>query len=87
MRTQFPLTPFFSRIAVMALVLPVLFGLATLPARAADHRDSPTADGAPQGDITDFAFLDPGNSNNVVLIMDVNPFLRTRRECHLQFFE
>jgi hypothetical protein len=67
--------PFFSRFAALALAIPVLFALATLPARAADHRDSPTADGAPQGDITDFfAFLDPNNASNLVLIMDVNPF-------------
>ena len=43
--------------------------------RAADHRDAPTVDGIPQGDITDlFAFLDPNNSDDVVLIMNVNPF-------------
>src|SRR5215472_9489036 len=44
-------------------------------ARAADHRDAPTVDGIPQGDVTDlFAFLDPNNTDNVVLIMNVNPF-------------
>jgi hypothetical protein len=44
-------------------------------ARAADHRDAPTVDGIPQGDISDvFAFLDPNNPDNVVLIMNVNPF-------------
>ena len=44
-------------------------------ARAADHRDAPTVDGIPQGDLTDvFAFLDPNNSDDVVLIMNVNPF-------------
>jgi len=43
--------------------------------RAADHRDAPTVDGIPQGDVTDvFAFLDPNNSDDVVLIMNVNPF-------------
>lgn len=43
--------------------------------RAADHRDSPTADGAPEGDITDFfAFLDPNDPTQIVLVMDVNPF-------------
>lgn len=42
---------------------------------AADHRESPTADANPEGDITDmFAFLDPGDSSQLVLIMDVNPF-------------
>jgi hypothetical protein len=40
-----------------------------------DHRDSPTADANSEGDITDmFAFLDPNDSTQLVLIMDVNPF-------------
>ena len=43
--------------------------------RAADHRDAPTVDGLPEGDITDvFAFLDPNDNTKVVLIMNVNPF-------------
>lgn len=48
-----------------------------LPTRglASDHRDSPTADANGEGDITDiFAFLDPNDSSQLVLIMDVNPF-------------
>jgi hypothetical protein len=45
------------------------------PAKAADHRDSPVVDGAPEGDITDvFAFLDPNDSTRVVFAMGVNPF-------------
>jgi len=45
------------------------------PARAADHRDSPVVDGAPEGDITDvFAFLDPSDKTKVVFAMGVNPF-------------
>src|SRR5580704_11076556 len=45
------------------------------PARAADHRDSPVVDGAPEGDITDvFAFLDPNDKTKLVLAMGVNPF-------------
>jgi hypothetical protein len=45
------------------------------PARAADHRDSPVVDGAPEGDITDvFAFLDPNDKTRVVFAMGVNPF-------------
>jgi hypothetical protein len=45
------------------------------PARAADHRDSPVVDGAPEGDITDvFAFLDPNDKTKVVFAMGVNPF-------------
>lgn len=59
------------------LALMLLAGLPFLftTARAADHRDAPTVDGIPQGDITDtFAFLDPNNTDKVVLIMNVNPF-------------
>lgn len=47
------------------------------PARglASDHRESPTADANGEGDITDiFAFLDPNDASQLVLIMDVNPF-------------
>jgi len=45
------------------------------PARAADHRDSPVVDGAPEGDITDvFAFLDPNDKSRMVFAMGVNPF-------------
>lgn len=41
----------------------------------ADHRDSPTADANGEGDITDmFAFVDPNDVSQLVLIMDVNPF-------------
>jgi hypothetical protein len=57
------------------MAMPLLFLLPAPQARAADHRDSPTAEGAPEGDITDFfAFLDPNNSGNLVLILNVNPF-------------
>ena len=43
--------------------------------QAADHRDSPTADANPEGDITDFfAFGDPNDNSRLVLIMNVNPF-------------
>jgi hypothetical protein len=42
---------------------------------ASDHRESPTADANGEGDITDiFAFLDPNDSSQLVLIMNVNPF-------------
>ena len=75
MTMQLPRTQLFKKLAALALAIPVLFLLASPQARAADHRDSPTADGAPQGDITDFfAFLDPNAASNLVLIMNVNPF-------------
>jgi hypothetical protein len=42
---------------------------------ASDHRESPTADANGEGDITDiFAFLDPNDPSQLVLIMNVNPF-------------
>ena len=69
------------RIAALAVVLTLLFAGAFYASRthnlvkAADHRDSPTADANPEGDITDtFAFLDPNDQSQLVLIMNVNPF-------------
>jgi hypothetical protein len=47
----------------------------TREVRAADHRDSPTADANPEGDITDvFAFIDRNDTSQIVLVMNVNPF-------------
>src|SRR5690242_13056966 len=43
--------------------------------QAADHRDSLAVDALAEGDFTDvFAFVDPANTNNVVLSFLVNPF-------------
>jgi hypothetical protein len=40
-----------------------------------DHREAPTVDGLPEGDITDvYSFVDPVDSTKVDLIMNVNPF-------------
>jgi hypothetical protein len=67
-----------SLIRPLALTTLLLTGAALYrPAQAlaADHRESPTADANSEGDITDmFAFLDPNNPAQLVLIMDVNPF-------------
>ena len=58
----------------LSLVL-LLIPMTTIPARAADHRDAPFVDGAPEGDITDvFAFVDPNDSSRLVLEMGVNSF-------------
>jgi len=58
----------FAALTVAVLLVPTK-GLAS------DHRDSPTADANGEGDITDvFAFLDPNDSSQLVLIMNVNPF-------------
>jgi hypothetical protein len=66
---------FFARAALMAVVLAGAVFYWPAPGLAADHRESPTADATPEGDITDlFAFLDPNNATQLVLIMDVNPF-------------
>lgn len=60
---------------IFATAIPLLFALACPMMRAADHRDSPTADGASEGDITDFfSFLDPNDASKIVLIVNVNPF-------------
>ena len=69
------------RILAIAVALVLVFAGGYYAARshhavkAADHRDSPTADANPEGDITDiFAFLDPNDQSQLVLIMNVNPF-------------
>src|SRR5262249_52002298 len=69
-----------TRILALATVL-LLFAAgiylshSSIGVKAADHRDSPTADANPEGDITDmFAFLDPNDTTQLVLIMNVNPF-------------
>jgi hypothetical protein len=60
---------------VAALVAGILLYAPSNKIRAADHRDAPTVDGLPEGDITDvFAFLDPNDSSKLVLMMNVNPF-------------
>ena len=41
----------------------------------ADHREAPTVDGLPEGDLTDiYTFVDPVDSTRVDFIMNVNPF-------------
>jgi hypothetical protein len=58
-----------------ALTVSLMLILATPRLRAADHRDSPTADATSEGDITDFfSFLDPNDATKIVFIMNVNPF-------------
>ncbi len=65
----------FRKSVICVVAIPLLFALASIPVHAADHRDSPTADGASEGDITDFfSFLDPNDATKIVLIMNVNPF-------------
>jgi len=57
-------------------------------ARAADHRDSISVDALPEGDLTDvFAFVDPANTDNVVLILPVNPFTNPSELPSIRFSE
>jgi hypothetical protein len=54
--------------------------------RAADHRDAPGVDAAPEGDITDvFAFVDPTNSGFLVMAMGVNPFIVPAEQANYRF--
>ena len=40
-----------------------------------DHREAPTVDGLPEGDLTDiYTFTDPNDPTRIVFIMNVNPF-------------
>ncbi len=56
--------------------------------RAADHRDSGAVDALPEGDLTDvFAFVDPANTGNVVLILPVNPFTNPSELPSIRFSE
>ena len=67
-----------------AVALSVLGGtvayMTFVPAKQAvvhgsDHREAPTVDGIPEGDITDvYSFVDPVDSTKVDFIMNVNPF-------------
>ena len=65
---------FFAGLCVLAIGL-FYASRPQMRVNAADHRDSPTADANPEGDITDvFAFVDPNDATQLVLIMNVNPF-------------
>ncbi len=71
----------FRKLAASAISMTLTLGLlgsglgSFQTAQAADHRDSISVDAVPEGDFTDvFAFIDPANQNNAVLILPVNPF-------------
>lgn len=68
----------------------ILAGLIVAPRAtyAADHRDSGAVDAIPEGDLTDvFAFIDPAEQSNVVLILPVNPFLNPSEAPSARFSE
>lgn len=59
---------------VMSLITST-FIVAPPTTQAADHRDSIAVDALPEGDFTDvFAFVDPAQPSNVILMLPVNPF-------------
>jgi len=56
------------------------------PSFASDHREAPTVDQHPDGDITDvYCFTDPNNTSNVILIMNVNPFANSSEAASYSF--
>jgi hypothetical protein len=61
----------------VTMALALIFGLAAIPALAADHLDAPgltPPGGDTRLDLTDvYAFQSPSNANHTVLIMGVNP--------------
>jgi hypothetical protein len=58
-------------LGVFALVVAVPMG----KVYGSDHREAPTVDGLPEGDLTDvYAFVDPNDATHVDFIMNVNPF-------------
>lgn len=68
------LVAFFALLSALAVGM-FYVSRSSMHVKAADHRDSPTADANPEGDITDFfAFVDPNDQTQLVLIMNVNPF-------------
>lgn len=83
--------PFGARVlAWVQVVSLILTGLIVAPRAtyAADHRDSGAVDAIPEGDLTDvFAFIDPANQNNAVLILPVNPFLNPSEAPSARFSE
>ena len=51
-----------------------------------DHREAPTVDGLPEGDLTDvYVFTDPNDSTRAVLVMNVNPFANSSEASSYSF--
>ena len=72
----------FGRVALLGAVAGVSLGTLMLtppknlhPVYGSDHREAPTVDGLPEGDLTDvYCFTDPNDATKVDFIMNVNPF-------------
>ncbi|MGB8510609.1 MAG: DUF4331 family protein [Pyrinomonadaceae bacterium] len=80
----------FSTLALLLVTSLIIttYTIAPPTAQAADHRDSGAVDGAPEGDLTDvFAYIDPANQNNAVLVLPVNPFLNPSEAPSARFSE
>ncbi len=55
-------------------------------AYGSDHREAPTVDEHPDGDITDvYVFTDPNDTTRAVLIMNVNPFANVSEAASYSF--
>lgn len=70
------------------LMLSIVAGLlpATLPAFAADHRDSPQTDDDPAADINDvYMFRDPADSTKLVLVLSTYPLGNPRFATSYQY--
>lgn len=64
----------FAVVATVAAASLWLTGGQIATVQAADHRDSPTMNEDPRADLLDvYAFVNPNNTNNVVLGLTVNP--------------
>ena len=69
-------------VAIAALT----FTLGSPKGYGSDHREAPTVDGMPEGDLTDvYVFTDPNDSTRCVLIMNVNPFANTSESASYAF--
>ena len=78
MRTKMGLKRAMMMLSVVTAVLAVATFAPTKDVKkvyGSDHREAPTVDGLPEGDLTDvYCFVDPNDSTRIVFIMNVNPF-------------
>jgi hypothetical protein len=66
----------------------VALSLGSSALRAADHGDSPVASNNQNGDIADvFAFLDPNDNDQVVLIATIRGFIAAARNSNFGIFD
>lgn len=72
-------------IGAIAVTPAVIFSVAT-KTRGSDHADTPTIAATPGADLTDvFVFPSPTNPNNVVLVMNVHPLIKTGQAAGVSF--